>query len=105
MPREKMYAKDVATRNADGTPAEFHNGIEQRDYSESEFHALPDEVKATMAASPLFDLRHDAPAEAEKVAAKVEKAAPTDVTSQSMAPDTLIVQSAPAPAKDGEKKA
>lgn len=101
----RIMFKFKGEMNADGTPAEFHSGIPARDILESDLDGLTDEQKVTLGASAIYSARNDADEIAAKAEKRIEKAAPTDVTSQSMAPDTLIVQSAPAPAKDGERKA
>ena len=76
MVREKIFAKDIAARGDDGVPLEFHEGIKQRDYTESEFKALPDEHQVTIAGSRIFELRHDAPEEAAEAAKRLESAEP-----------------------------
>lgn len=68
MPKQKISAKYT------GQHGEFYNAIPARDLTEDEFDALSDDDKATLAASSFYTLRHDAPAEAEKAAKRVEKA-------------------------------
>lgn len=72
MPREKIYAKDIAPRGEDGMPLEFHEGIQQREYTESEFKALPDEHQVTLAGSCIFDLSDDAKEAAAAAAKRLE---------------------------------
>lgn len=68
---------------------EFYNGIPARDLMEDEFSALTDEQKATLRESAFYDLRHDAPKEAEKAARHIEKEtaaqAPADAVSVTVA--------------------
>lgn len=63
----------VAKYKGDGS--EFHNGIPAADLSEEDFAGLTDEQKATLAASPLYELRRDAPKEAAAAERRVERAA------------------------------
>lgn len=100
MPREKLSAKFVGPRDADGVPLEFVNGVPAKDHSESEFANLSDEQKAAMDASPLYDLRHDAPAEAEKAATRVAPAA----DAAPLSTGTVTVPAAPDAPKAEAKK-
>jgi hypothetical protein len=70
MPREKIAAKYTAQ---DGS---HYMGIPARDIGEEEFDRMSDEQKALLAESPFYNLRHDAPAAAEKAVKRVEKAEP-----------------------------
>lgn len=63
----------VAKYKGDGS--EYLMGVPARNLDEAEFDALSDEQKAEMAASPLYDLRRDAPKEAAAAERRVEKAA------------------------------
>lgn len=71
---EKIYAKYVAE---DGG---HFMGVPARDLYESDWERLTDEQKAMIGAKPpegvkpVYQLRHDAPAEAEKASKRVEKA-------------------------------
>lgn len=69
-----IVAKFVGPKDENGMPLSYHNGIPASDLSEEDFAALTDEEKATLAASPLYDLRRDAPKEAESAARRVERA-------------------------------
>jgi hypothetical protein len=80
-----------------GDGSEFHNGIPARDILESDLDALTDEQKVTLAGSAVYSARNDADEVAAKAEKRIEKA-------DLVAADTLTVVSAPAPAKDGEKK-
>lgn len=85
MPRSKISAKYL------GDGSQYFNGIPARDLSEDEFEALPDEHKALLAQTPpegvkpLYELRHDAPAEAAKAArrqaSEAAEAAPPEAVS------------------------
>lgn len=68
--KPKTYAKYL------GDGSEYHNGIPSRDLTEDEFAALTDEQQAMLAESKLYDLKHDAPAMAEKAGKRAEKAEP-----------------------------
>jgi len=69
-----IVARFKGPRDADGMALEFHYGIPATDLDEAAFDALTDEQKAVLAASPLYDLRRDAPKEAERAAGRVAKA-------------------------------
>lgn len=92
MPRPKISAKYT------GQNGEFYNHIPARDLTEDEFDALSDDQKATLGMSAFYDLRHDAPAEAEKASKRVEKADPEPTILEAQA-----VAEMPAP-KDEAKK-
>lgn len=74
MPRQRISAKYL------GDGSRYFNGIPARDLTEDEFDVLTDDQKATLAADPpegvqrLYELRHDAPAEAAKATRRVERA-------------------------------
>ena len=68
----------VAKYTGDGSA--FYNGIPARDLDEADFAGLTDEQKATLAASPLYDLRREAPKEAAAAERRVERAAVAEAT-------------------------
>lgn len=74
MPREKIVAKYR------GENGEHFMHIPARDLYESDWAALTDEQKAALAVDPpagvkrLYELRHDAPDEAEQAAERIEQA-------------------------------
>lgn len=96
MARERIYAKFKGAMNPDGTPSEFVNGVPAHDLMESEFHALPDEAKAVVLASPLYDLRHDAPDEAEAASKRVARSDAPPMTGSVVVPDPAPTPEAPA---------
>lgn len=58
-----------------GDGAGYHTGIPARDISEEEWDSLPDELKATASASPLYELRGEARREGEQAERKVDREA------------------------------
>jgi uncharacterized protein (UPF0254 family) len=98
-----------------GDGSEFHNGVPARDILESDLDALTDEQKVTLAGSAVYSARNDADEVAAAAAKRVEKEQALEIgqttsagahsAASKLASDTLPVVSAPAPAKDGEKKA
>lgn len=72
-----------------GQPGEHFTGIPARDLGEADWAALTDEQKALLAADPpdgvkrLYELRHDAPAEAEQAAQRVERVTDTEMPAAS----------------------
>lgn len=94
MPRQKISAKYTAD---DGS---HYMGIPARDLNEEEFDALSDDQKATLGASSFYDLRHDAPEEAEKAAARVERAEPVAPMAEQA---RAAMPESPAPKAEGKK--
>jgi hypothetical protein len=92
-----MPAKQKTSAKYKGDGSEYLNNIPARDLTEDEFAALTDDQKVMLAESPLYDLKYDAPAEAEKAAKKVEKAPDPVPPMQAAAVDAM-----PAP-KDDKK--
>lgn len=96
--RQKISAK------YNGENGEYFNGIPARDLTEDEFDRLSDEQKALLAADPpegvkrLYTLRHDAPAEAEKAATRVERAAAPSARAEAV--PAAASQPAPPPPAD-----
>lgn len=90
MPQEKLVAK------YQGDGSEYFTGVPRRDLYESDWAGLTDEQKALLAAvppsgvKPLYQLRHDAPAEAEKAAERV-----ADTEAQAVAPAPAPEPTAP----------
>jgi len=76
--QEVVTVATVAKYLGDGS--RFYNGVPAKDLTEEEFEALPDEAKATLAATPpegvkpLYRLSASAPKEAAAAERRVEKA-------------------------------
>jgi hypothetical protein len=73
-----IVAKFIGPRDADGAPLGYHGGIQAVDHDEEMWAALTDEQKATLAASPLYELRREAPKEAAAAERRVERAEATE---------------------------
>ena len=87
MPKDKLLFK------YQGDGSEFLNRIPARDLHESDRAALTDEDLALLAASPLYEARNDAPADAEKAAKRAAKAP------EPVAEAPFISEPPPAPAE------
>jgi hypothetical protein len=98
MPRDKLLFKFVGEMNPDGTPAEFHSGIPARDLHESDRALLTDEHLVTLAASPLYEARNEAPQEAARGEKRVEREADA-----SAPPEAVSVTVAEAPKAESKK--
>jgi hypothetical protein len=101
MPRDKLLFKFVGEMNPDGTPAEFHSGIPARDLHESDRALLTDEHLVTLAASPLYEARNEAPQEAARAERRIDKEAATSAPAEAV---SVTVADAPAKAQASEKK-
>lgn len=72
----------VAKFQGEDPENEYHNGIPARDLSEEDFGALTDEEKATLAASPLYEMRGAAVKEAASAERRVERSASVEAPAE-----------------------
>lgn len=102
MPRERISAK------YQGEHGEHFMGIPARDLSEGEFAALSDEQQALLAADPpegvrrLYQLRHEAPEQAEAAAKRLERA-PAPPPPMAAAVEAPSVEASSEPKGEGKK--
>ena len=93
MPQEKLVAKYQPSE-----PGAYFTGIPARDLYESDWATLTDEDKARLAAvppagiKPLYQLRHDAPAEAEKAAERVAVSNETEAVTPVPAAEPAVTE-------------
>ena len=79
----------IGPRDVDGYPLQFHEGIPARDLTDDEYMALPDELRAVVRTSGLYDYA-GLPEAAQESEARSEtiddpEPAPTETTEDALA--------------------